>query len=510
MLSITKTICLYGLEGHLVNVEVDITSGIPSIDIIGFTDKIIKESSKKLKSAIKNSGIKFESKKIIINLSPANIPKSGAVFDLPIAIGILKAMGKIKNFKTEKTIFLGELSLDGRINQVKGILPICIEARKLGIENIILPKANEKEASIIKSINIIPVESLSQLVKIINEDIKIERTKLNIEDLYCTQKYNMDFSEVKGQKIAKRGLEIATSGNHNCVLIGTPGTGKTMMAKRIPTILPKLSFEQGLEISKIYSISGNLNNEIPFINIRPFRNPHHTISKIALIGGGRNAKIGEISLAHNGILFLDELPEFSRGTLESLRTVLEDRSIDIAREKLSVKYLANFMLIASMNPCPCGYHGSKKKVCTCTEKNIDKYMSKISGPLLDRIDMHIEVSEVELKKIELKEKEETSENIRKRVDLARKIQIDRYKKYGITSNAELTPSLIEEYCKLDNIGKSIINKAFETLGFSLRSYSKILKVARTIADLEESKNILAKHIAEAIKYRSLDKRYWRN
>lgn len=283
MLSITKAICLYGLEGHLVNVEVDITSGIPSIDIIGFPDKIIKESSKKLKSAIRNSGIKFESKKIIINLSPSNIPKSGSVFDLPIAIGILKAMGKIKNVETEKTIFLGELSLDGKINSVKGILPICIEARKLGIENIILPKSNEKEASIIKSINIIPVENLSILIKIINENIKIERQQYNIKDLYYKQKYNIDFSEVKGQKIAKRGLEIATSGNHNCILIGTPGTGKTMMAKRIPTILPDLSFNEALEISKIYSISGNLNKENPFFNIRPFRNPHNNISKVAMI-----------------------------------------------------------------------------------------------------------------------------------------------------------------------------------------------------------------------------------
>lgn len=510
MLSITKTILLQGLEAHLVNAEVDVSAGIPSIDIIGFPDKIIKESSKKLKSAIKNSGINFESKKIIINLSPANIRKTGSTFDLPIAIGILKAMGKIKNINVNETVFIGELSLNGKVNEVKGILPMCIEAKKLGIKNIIIPKENEKEASIVKSINIVAVENLNQLIQYINGNLELKKESYNIEDLYEKPKYIMDFAEVKGQKMPKRALEIATSGNHNCILIGSPGSGKTMMAKRIPTILPEMSFEESLETSKIYSISGNIEKNAPLINTRPFRAPHHNISKIALIGGGQNAKVGEISLAHNGILFLDELTQYNKDVLEALRTVLEDRNISISRARLSVNYLANFMLVGSMNPCQCGYFGSKLKECKCSENMIDKYISRISGPLLDRIDMQIEVPEVDIKRLKANSREETSENIRKRVNMARKIQINRYKEFGITSNAELTTKLIEKFCKIDREGEKIMNKAFENFGLSVRAYTKILKVARTIADLEESGNILVKHIAEAIQYRSLDKKYWRN
>lgn len=510
MLSIIKTIALHGLEAHLVNVEVDVSSGIPSIDIIGFPDKIIKESSKKFRSAIRNSGIKFESKKIVINLSPANIPKIGAIFDLPIITGILRAMGKIKDRKFEKTVFIGEISLDGRVNPVNGVLPICSKAIELGMKNIVIPKENEKEAGIIEKINILPIEDLKQLIQYVNDNTIIKKKGYSIKELYKEKEYGIDFSEVKGQQAAKRGIEIATSGNHNCLLIGALGAGKTMMAKRIPTILPKMSFEESLETSEIYSISGNLKQDEPFIKTRPFRVPNHNISKIALIGGGANAKVGEISLAHNGVLFLDELTEFNKNILEALRTVLEDKYINIARAKLSVKYMANFMLVASMNSCPCGYYGSKTKKCSCTAKSIDKYISKISGPLIDRIDMQIEVPEVDLRKLESNKKEEKSEDIRKRVNKAREIQKNRYKKYGITSNSELVPKLIEKYCKLDNPSKNIIQKVFDKFGLSIRSYTKILKLARTIADLDESENILYKHIAEAIQYRSLDKKYWRN
>ena len=478
---------------------------MPKWEIIGLPDNSIRESKERVKAAIKNSGYELRSKKILINLAPAEIKKEGSAFDLAIAIGILNNIGYIQNEKIEEYAILGELSLNGKINEISGILPMCIELKRLGINKVILPKGNIKEASILKDLEIYGIENLKEAVEFLNGELKIEKNVVLEEKNQDTN--TIDFNEVKGQENVKRALEIAAAGGHNCLMIGSPGSGKTMLAQRISTILPDMNFEESLEVTKIHSIAGmTKNNQI--ITKRPFRSPHHTASKISLVGGGKESKPGEISLAHRGILFLDELPEFNKNTLEVLRVPLEDRKVLISRANKNHEYPANFMLIASMNPCPCGYYGSNEKECTCSSNEINKYLRKISGPLLDRIDLQVEVSSIDYTKIANKSKEESSKEIKFRVNKARKIQEKRYKEYNIYSNSELTPNLIEKYCHLDEASKSMLEKAFEKLNLSSRAYSRILKVARTIADLNGKENITINEIAEAIQYRSLDKKYF--
>ncbi len=478
---------------------------MPKWEIIGLPDNSIRESKERVKAAIKNSGYELRSKKILVNLAPAEIKKEGSAFDLAIAIGILNNIGYIQNEKIEEYAILGELSLNGKINEISGILPMCIELKRLGINKVILPKGNIKEASILKDLEIYGIENLKEAVEFLNGELKIEKNVVIEEKNQDTN--TIDFNEVKGQENVKRALEIAAAGGHNCLMIGSPGSGKTMLAQRISTILPDMNFEESLEVTKIHSIAGmTKNNQI--ITKRPFRSPHHTASKISLVGGGKESKPGEISLAHRGILFLDELPEFNKNTLEVLRVPLEDRKVLISRANKNHEYPANFMLIASMNPCPCGYYGSNEKECTCSSNEINKYLRKISGPLLDRIDLQVEVSSIDYTKIANKSKEESSKEIKFRVNKARKIQEKRYKEYNIYSNSELTPNLIEKYCHLDEASKSMLEKAFEKLNLSSRAYSRILKVARTIADLNGKENITINEIAEAIQYRSLDKKYF--
>lgn len=511
MLSIIKSMSLIGLEGYLVNIEIDVSAGIPCWDIVGLPDASVKEAKERVRTAIKNSGYDMQSRKIVVNLSPADIKKEGSFFDLPIAIGILACSGNINKKSIEDTIFIGELSLDGKINKVNGVLPMCIEAKKLGIKRVILPIENTKEAAVVKEIEVIGAKSLIEVVNFLNYRIHIESTKFDLKKLFHNREAEiLDFSEVKGQENIKRALEIAAAGGHNCLLIGSPGSGKTMLARRVPSILPDLTFEESLETTKIHSIAGILEKNVALITKRPFRSPHHTVSSISLIGGGRIPKPGEISLAHNGVLFLDELPEFNKNTLEVLRGPLEDKVVTISRINASLTYPCNFMFIASMNPCPCGYLGSREKECSCSEQSISRYIGKISGPLLDRIDIQIEVSQVKYQNLENNTKIETSQEVKKRVNDARKIQQDRYKKEKIYSNSALTPKLIEKYCKLDSKGKQILELAFNRLGLSAKAYGRILKVARTIADLANEKNILKTHVAEAVQYRNLDKRYFKN
>lgn len=509
MLSKIKSLALYGLEGYLIDVQVDISSGMPCWEIVGLPDISVREAKERVRIAIKNSGFEFQSRKIIVNLAPADLRKEGTHFDLPIAIGLLLNSGQIYNIE-EDVAFIGELSLDGKINKVNGILPMCVEAKRLGIKKIIVPKENAKEGAIVSDIDIIGVSNIREVVKFLNKKIIIEPEKSDLKTILNNKVNNFDFSEVKGQENVKRALEIAAAGGHNCLLIGSPGSGKTMLAQRIPSILPDLTFEETLEITKIYSISGALPKDSPIITNRQYRAPHHTITPMSLVGGGRFPKPGEISLAHYGVLFLDELPEFNKSTLDLLREPLEDGKVTINRMNSSFTYPCKFMFVASMNPCPCGYYGSKEKECTCSPNTVSRYMNKISGPLLDRIDIQIEVTPVKYLKLQSNKKIETSEDIKKRVNKARNLQIERYKEYNIFSNSNLTPKLIEKFCVLDKESKNILETAFERLKLSARAYTRILKVARTIADLDGSSNIKSNHIAEAIQYRSLDRKYWKN
>ncbi|MBP1927372.1 magnesium chelatase family protein [Sedimentibacter acidaminivorans] len=508
MLSKLKTCVLYGLEGYGIDVETDLSNGLPGFTIVGLPDISIRESKERVRSAIKNSGYKFPVSRITVNLAPANLKKEGSQIDLPIAIGILAASKIVEKVIKDDTCIIGELSLDGKINAIEGALPMVISMRNNNFKRVIIPVDNKEECGVIEGIDIIPVSNLNDLVDYINNEIEINSYSLTYDSFDDVDNYSEDFSEIKGQPAMKRAVEIAAAGMHNLLLLGSPGSGKTMIARRIPTILPDLTFEESMEVTKIYSISGQLKGR-GLVKKRPFRSPHHTSSRISIAGGGSKPNPGEVSLAHYGVLFLDEIPEFPKNVLEVLRQPMEDGSISISRANGSFTFPAKFMMVASMNPCPCGYLGDPTHECSCNQGQIDKYLNKISGPLLNRIDIQLEVSPVKYDDLNDKRTEETSKDIKKRIIKARSIQKERYYTIGIMTNSELSGKNITKYCKINKDSELLLKSAFETLGLSARAYNKILKVARTIADLEASENIETKHLAEAIQYRSLDRKYWR-